>query len=389
MLLPALLFLVFDSMNLEIFELERMQSEYEHQVKYNLSESGVEPLRIKELLGSKEYQNQLLDLQLLYPQTNGTVPLREAISQTYDGIGPGHILVTNGGAEANFVVSWWLSHENPDSRELVFMIPNYMQIRGIWKNLGGNVKPFPLRMSGGEWVPDIEELKSVVTKNTAAIAICTPNNPTGAIISEVNLNAIVDIAGDKNAWVVSDEIYRGAEIHDERAPTMQGRYEKVVVTSSLSKAYGLPGLRVGWVVCPSEDIAKELWTYSDYTSICPSTTSDWLATFALDPKFRSGIEERARKIIRTNWVIVKDWLDSHGDLFEYVPPKAAAICFIKQNTGIESLELVHRIMREKSVLISPGEHFDMPGYLRIGFGSEAEVLTRSLNLISELLDSLK
>ncbi|MFW9980998.1 MAG: aminotransferase class I/II-fold pyridoxal phosphate-dependent enzyme [Candidatus Thorarchaeota archaeon] len=376
-------------MNLEIFRLERMQSEYEHKVKYNLSESGVEPLRIRELLGSKEKEHELLDLQLVYSQTNGSIPLREAISQPYDGIGAGHILATNGGAEANFIVSWWLSHENPDSRELVFMIPNYMQIGGIWKNLGGTVRPFPLRMIGGEWVSDIEELKSLVSEKTAAIAICNPNNPTGAIVNEENLNAIVDIAADQDVWVVSDEIYRGAEIHSERAPSLQGRYNKVLVTSSLSKAYGLPGLRLGWVICPTEEVAHDLWAYSDYTSICPSTASDWLATLALDPKFRSGIEERARKIIRRNWAIVKDWLDSHGDLFEYAPPKAAAICFVKQNTGIDSLELVHRIMNEKSVLISPGEHFDMPGYLRIGFGSEPEYLQHSLSLISELLDSLK
>lgn len=376
-------------MNLEIFELERMQSENEHEVKYNLSESGVEPLRIRELLGSKDLENQLLDLQLLYAQTNGSVPLREAISRPYDDIGAGHILATNGGAEANFVVSWWLSHENPDSRELVFMIPNYMQIGGIWKNLGGTVRPFPLRMVGDEWMPDIEELKSIVSKKTAAIAICNPNNPTGAIVGDENLNAIADIAADKDTWVVSDEIYRGAEIRNERAPSMQGRYEKVLVTSSLSKAYGLPGLRLGWVVCPTEEIAREIWAYTDYTSICPSTTSDWLATLALDPEFRSGIEERARDIIKQNWEILKPWLDSHGDLFEYVPPKAAAICFIKQNTGIDSLELVNRIMNEKSVLISPGEHFNMPGYLRIGFGSEPEYLKRSLSLISELLADLK
>jgi aspartate/methionine/tyrosine aminotransferase len=375
-------------MKLEIFQLERMQSEYEHEVKYNLSESGVEPLRIRELLGTKDLQNKLLDLQMVYSQTNGTVPLREAISQPYEGIDAGHILATNGGAEANFVVSWWLSRENPDSRELVFMIPNYKQIGGIWKNLGGKVRPFSLLMKAGEWIPDIEELKSVVSNKTAAIAICTPNNPTGAILSEESLKAIADIAADSNTWIISDEIYRGAEIFDQRAPSMQGRHEKVFVTSSLSKAYGLPGLRLGWVVCPSEEVAHDLWAYSDYTSICPSTTSDWLGTLALDPKFRSGIEKRARKIIRENWDIMKEWLDSHGDIFEYIPPKAAAICFIKQNTGVSSLELVNRIMNEKSVLISPGEHFDMPGFLRIGFGSEPEYLRHSLSLISELLNDL-
>jgi aspartate/methionine/tyrosine aminotransferase len=375
-------------MNLEIFELERMQSEYEHVVKYNLSESGVEPLRIRDLLKTDDLHAKFLNLQLLYAQTNGSIPLREAIAGVYDGIGAGHILATNGGAEANFVVSWWLTHENPDSSEFVFMVPNYMQIGGIWKNLGRKVKQFPLRMKDGKWIPDIEELKSVVSKKTAAIAICNPNNPTGAIVNEENLNTIIDIAADTDTWVVSDEIYRGAEISDERAPSMQGRYEKVLVTSSLSKAYGLPGLRLGWVVCPTEEVAHDLWAYSDYTSICPSTPSDWLATLALDPKFKNEIEGRARKIIRENWEIVRDWLGSHGSLFEYVPPKAAAICFIKQNTGISSLDLVHRLMKEKSVLISPGEHFDMPGHLRIGFGSEPEYLRHSLSLISELLNDL-
>ncbi|MFW9768220.1 MAG: aminotransferase class I/II-fold pyridoxal phosphate-dependent enzyme, partial [Candidatus Thorarchaeota archaeon] len=253
-------------MNLEIFELERMQSEFEHVVKYNLSESGVEPLRIKDLLHSDELMVKFLNLQLVYSQTNGTIPLREAIAGDYDGIGANHILATNGGAEANFVVSWWLTHENPESSEFVFMVPNYMQIGGIWKNLGRRVRQFPLRMRDGEWVPDIEELKSVVSKKTAAIAICNPNNPTGAIVNEKNLKAIVDVASDNGSWVVSDEIYRGAEIHDERTPSIQGRYERVLVTSSLSKAYGLPGLRLGWVVCPTEDIAHQLWTYSDYTS---------------------------------------------------------------------------------------------------------------------------
>ncbi|MFX1482958.1 MAG: aminotransferase class I/II-fold pyridoxal phosphate-dependent enzyme [Promethearchaeota archaeon] len=375
-------------MNFEIFELERMQSEYEHAVRYNLSESGVEPLRIKDLLDSEKLQNQLLELQLVYTQTNGSIPLREAIAQPYPEVTANQILSTNGGAEANFVVSWWLFHENPSSKELIFMIPNYMQIRGIWRNLGGRVKSFPLQMQDDEWLPDIEGLKSAVSKDTTAIAICNPNNPTGAILSEDNLNAIADIAEDRGTWVVSDEIYRGAELSDERAPSMQGRYDKVLVTSSLSKAYGLPGLRLGWIVCPSDDVAKQLWSYSDFTSICPSTTSDWLATIALQPQFRASIEGRARKIIRKNWKIVKEWFDSHGDIFEYVPPKAAAICFAKQNTGLTSLELVYRLMREKSVLISPGEHFNMPGYLRIGFGSEPDYLTKSFNLLSEFLNGL-
>ena len=372
-------------MKLEPFNLERIQSEWEHRVEFNLSESGVEPLRISELLDTSNLKEQFLETQLGYSQTNGTVPLRQAIAQHYPGIGVDNIIVTNGGAEANYLVTWRFFHENPSRRELVFMIPNYMQMSGVWKNLGGKVNTFKLKMANGKWIPDIEELHAKVTEKTAAIAICNPNNPTGAIISDSDLDAIVNIASEKDVWIISDEIYRGAEIQEKKAPSMHRRYDKTIITSSLSKAYGLPGLRIGWAVCPSEQVATELWTYSDYTTICPSKTSDWLATLALKPDVQAKIEKRTRRVIRENWSIMKKWLDSHSDILEYISPSAAAICFIKQNTGIPSLDLVMRLIKEKSVLISPGEYFEMPGFIRIGFGSEKEYLEHALKRISELL----
>lgn len=387
MLLYMLPSLVPISMKLESFMLERFQSEWEHRVEYNLSESGVEPLQVRDLLDTQELKNRLLDLQLGYSQTNGTIPLREAISYHYLGTTSDHILATSGGAEANFVTTWWLRRENPERNELVFMVPNYMQIGGIWKNLGGKVIPFKLKMDGSKWVPDIKGLRAIVSKKTAAIAICTPNNPTGKILSNEDLRAIVDIANEHEAWVVSDEIYRGAELQDNKAPSMYKLYDRALITSSLSKAYGLPGLRIGWVVCPTPEIALELWTYSDYTTICPAKISDWLAAFALQPDIQAAIEKRTRKVIRGNWAIMEKWIASHSDLMTVVPPEAAAICFIKLKDGINSLDFVLRVRDEKSVLISPGEHFDMPGFIRIGFGSDKEYLEPALQRISELLET--
>lgn len=372
-------------MKLERFELERLQSEHEHNVDYNLSESGVEPMHIRDLLETQELKDQLLDMQLGYSQTNGTVALREAISYHYPGTTAEHITATTGGAEANFLVSWWLRKENPDRDELVFMIPNYKQIGGIWKNLGGKVIPFKLEMKDGKWVPDLEGLKAVVSKKTAAIALCTPNNPTGKILSEDDLKTIVSIAGEHGAWVVSDEIYRGAELQEGKAPSVHGLSDKVLITTSLSKAYGLPGLRVGWVVCPTPQTALEFWTYSDYTTISPATASDWLATLALSPDIQAKIEKRTRNVVRENWTIMEKWIASHSDLMSGVPPEAAAICFIKLKDGIDSLDFTMRLMKEKSVLISPGEYFEMPGYIRIGFGAEKEYLVPALERISDLL----
>lgn len=376
-------------MKLERFELERFQSEWEHRVEYNLSESGVEPLKISELLETKELQDELLDIQLGYTQTNGTIPLRKAISFHYPGTTDEHILATSGGAEANFVATWWLRRENPECDELIFMVPNYMQIGGIWKNLGGKVIPFRLEMVNGRWTPDFESLKATISKKTAAVAICTPNNPTGHILSEDDLKTIVNIVGEYDAWVVSDEIYRGAELQGNKAPSIHRLHDKSLITSSLSKAYGLPGLRIGWVVCPSPEIAKELWTYSDYTTICPSKTSDWLATIALQPEIQSMIEKRTRRVVRENWAVMEKWIASNSDLLSGIAPKAAAICFIKLKDGINSLDFTLRLLKEKSVLISPGEHFDTPGFVRIGFGSDKEYLEPALEKIGELLETYR
>jgi aspartate/methionine/tyrosine aminotransferase len=376
-------------MRLERFELERIQSEWEHHVKYNLSESGVEPLHIKDLLDTPELKDQLLDMQLGYSQTNGTVALREAISFHYPGITSEHILATAGGAEANFLVTCWLRKENPDRDELVFMIPNYMQIGGIWKNLGGKVIPFKLEMIDGKWVPDFKGLKAAVSKKTAAIVICTPNNPTGKLLTEEDLKIIVDIAAEHGSWVLSDEIYRGTEILEGKAPSVHGLSDRVLITSSLSKAYGLPGLRLGWVVCPTPEVAIQLWTYSDYTTICPAKVSDWLATLALSPDIQTKIEKRTRKVVRENWTIVEKWIASHSDMMSAIAPEAAAICFIKLRDDIDSLDFTMRLKKEKSVLLSPGDYFKMPGFIRIGFGSEKEYLESALEKISELLVTYK
>jgi len=375
-------------MRLEPFELERIQSEWEHVIDINLTESGVEPLTISYLIPDGETQRKLIEMKLAYSQTNGTMPLREAISGMYQGADADNVLVTNGGAEANFLTIWNLLHEH-DANEIVVMFPNYMQIPGIIKGLNGVVSPFHLEMEKGKWIPDLEGLKSAISKKTKAIAICNPNNPTGATFGPTYLKAIGEIAADAHLWVISDEIYQGAELDGKLTPTMFDYYDKVLVTSSLSKAYGLPGLRLGWVVCSSKRHVTELWSYSDYTTICPTILSDTLATIALQPELRMKILTRTRKIVKEHWDIVRKWLDERSGIFEYVAPKAAAICFPRHNLSVSSLELTTRLLKEKSLLIIPGEHFGMPMHLRIGFGYEEDHLNAGLSRLDEMIKILK
>ncbi len=373
-------------MRLEPFDMERLQSIWEHQVAWNVSESGVEPLRIEELALSATDREALLRQPLAYTQTNGTIPLRRLIADLHEGAGPDHIQVTNGGSEANLIA---LLHLVQPGDEVVLMTPNYMQAPGLAKALGATVIPWALRPAadGSRWAPDLSELESLITPRTRIVFICHPNNPTGCRLTAAELDAIGAAASRAGAWVVSDEIYRGAELDAVESPSMWGRAERVIVTSGLSKAYGLPGLRIGWVAGPP-DLVAALWAVHDYTTIAPGAASDLLARIALSPDGRGRLLARTRGIIRTNYPIVRGWLEKRRQRFSHIAPEAGAIAFVRYHHAINSTELIERLRVEQSVLVVPGDHFGMDGYIRLGFGSHPEHLTGALDRIAALMDTL-
>lgn len=371
-------------MQLEPFAMERLQSVWENRVAWNVSESGVEPLRLEELADTEADRVALFSQELGYTQTNGTAELRAAIAAMYPGATADNIEVTNGGSEANFVV---LLHLLQPGDQVVMMTPNYMQALGLARGLGADVRTWRLvpDETAGRWRPDVEALSSLVTGRTRLIAICNPNNPTGARLGESELDAICAVAARAGAWILSDEIYRGAEREAEETPTIWGRYERVLVTSGLSKAYGLPGLRAGWVAGPAH-VVDALWGVHDYTTIAPGALSDRLARMALGRRER--LLARTRGIVRANYAIVQQWLEQRPDALFHVAPEAGAIVFVRYRHAINSSALVERLRDEQSVLAVPGDHFEMDGYLRLGFGSHPALLTGALERIGELLDTI-
>ena len=372
-------------MNLEPFALERWQSIWEHRVEMNISESGVQPLRVEELLETDEDRSALLAQELAYTQTNGTPELRAAIASMYPGATPDHVEVTNGGSEANCIVLWHLVQPGD---AVVMMTPNYMQIDGIARGLGATVLEWPLVLDDGmRWGLDIAALDRLVTRQTRVIVVCNPNNPTGARFGSSDLDGICRIARQAGAWIVSDEIYRGAELDGSITPTMWGRYERVIVTSGLSKAYGLPGLRIGWVAGPPELVAT-LWGVHDYTTIAPGALNDRLARIALTPERRARLLTRTREILRSNYPVVRRWIDGRAASLTSVPPDAGAIAFVQYRQAINSTLLVERLRDEAGVLVVPGDHFGMDGYLRIGFGSDRARLSEALIRIGRVLDGI-
>jgi aspartate/methionine/tyrosine aminotransferase len=376
-------------MRFERFEMERLQSIWEHRVAWNLAESGVHPLRVEELADTAEERVALLAVPLGYPQTNGTIELRETIASMYSGATAAHVQVTNGGSEANLLTLLSLVQA---SDEVVVMMPNYMQLPAIARALQADLRPWRLvedvrSGTAPRWRPDFDALRAAVTGKTRAILICNPNNPTGARLTASELDEICTVAASCGAWIVSDEIYRGAELDGVETATIWGRYDRAIVTSGLSKAFALPGLRIGWAVAPP-DIVDELWGVHDYTTIAPGAINDRLARIALAPERRDLLLARTRGILRTNYPVLKRWIERRAATLSHVPTEAGAIAFVRYSHAVNSTHLIERMRDEQSVLVVPGDHFEMDGFLRIGFGCDPELLIPALERVGEVLDSV-
>jgi len=355
---------------------------WENVVEINLTESGIHPYTLEELLEPEEIV-ELSRVRLGYGQTNGSIEFRQSISRLYDGAGVDNVLVTNGSAEANFCAAWSLLEAGD---EVVMMLPNYMQLWGIAASFDVDLRPFHLRLKQ-RWVPDLDELRAAVSPNTKMIVVCNPNNPTGSVLDPDAMQEIVGVAAEADAWLYSDEVYRGAELDGNESRSFYGMYDKAVVTGGLSKAYALPGLRIGWLAGPEAMIADS-WKYHDYTSIAASPLSNRVGVRALSPDLRPQILERSRARLRSNLSVFQDWLAEQGDGFGFVPPEAAGIAFVSYPMGINSTELATRLREEKGVLVIAGDCFGMDGHLRFGIGGERDELAEGLRRVGELFQEI-
>ncbi len=365
------------------FRMERWQSTWEHRVEINLSESGVHPLTVDELVALSGRDVDLGATILGYGQSNGSDELRALVAAQYDGASDASILVTTGGAEANFTSFWHLLSEGGTAAVIV---PTYGQVPGLLESFGCRVVPVPLRESEG-WQPDFDALERALADGASYVLVTNPNNPTGAVLSRASMDALVETTERHGAWILADEVYAGAESHGERTPSFWGRHERVLVTNSLSKAYGLPGLRLGWIVAPPA-LVEDLWGRTDYTTIAPASVSDRLACLALEPATRARIGERTRGIVRKNLGVLREWMDAQAGRFRYRPPDAGAICYAHYDAPVGSSDFAETLRTEKSVLVVPGDHFGMDRYLRLGFGNPEDELLEGLDRIRAAFDAV-
>ncbi len=377
-------------MKIERFQMERTQCLFENEVRFNLSESGVSPLSISDLVPGRDQRDILDKLPLGYPHSTGRKSLRKNIARFYGCSDHECVTVMNGGSEANYAAIWGTIE--PSDR-VAFMLPNYLQGWGLARAFGRQADGFRLVMKrdshgSWKWKLDVDSLRKAVTKKTKLIVVTNPNNPTGYILTEEEMQIIVGEARRVGAWLLSDEIYRGAEVDGPLTPTFFGRYDKVIVTGGLSKAFALPGLRIGWIVAKPQTISR-LCGYHDYLTLTPSYLSDYLADIVMQPKRRDEILQRTRSIIANNLPVLENWLGKHADIFDYARPAAGAIATIKYRLPIGSVALFDRLRVEKSVLITPGAHFGIGQYVRIGYGYDLDKTRRGLREIDAVLQTLR
>ena len=359
------------------FDLERIQSIYENSVEINLTESGIEPLSLKELMSPKEI-DELINLPLGYGYTQGTPLLRQRISNLYEGADENNVLVTSGSSEAIFL-SAVLTVSKSD--RVVMMTPNYLSFNGVAEALGADVDYVPL-LKKEKWEWDLDCLDEVVSNKTKVISICNPNNPTGSILNLEQMLKIVEIADRVGAYLLVDEVYIGAELGSKPTKSFLGMYEKTIVTSGLSKSYAHPGLRIGWIVS-EKSIVEEAWAIKDYTTIASSSLSQHIAAKVLEPETISKLRSRTKVLLNKNLETFSKWVLPFSNHLSFLKPEAGGFAFVEYDMDINSTELVHDLRKNEGVFIVPGDSFGMDRYFRIGLGHESTGFSKGLDLLSK------
>lgn len=373
-------------MKIDHFAVEIWMNAYETRCRFNMAESCVDSITLKDLLALAGKSNSILDellpLKMTYGAIEGTERLRSAIASLYANTAAYNVLVTHGAAGANALLYESLIERGD---EVVSIVPTYQQHISLPESYGATVKQLRLREADG-FAPDLDALAKLVTPQTKLIAMTNPNNPTGALMDERTLAGVARIAAAHGAYVICDEVYRGVnQDDDELTPSIVDLYAKGIAVGSMSKAFALAGLRLGWIVA-TRDLLDAVSIHRDYNTISVGMLDDHLAAIALENS--PALLKRNRAIVRTNLAILDAWV-AREPLISYVKPKGGTITLLKYAVDMPSAEFCKRLIDETGALLMPGSALGMEGTVRIGFGNGTETLKAGLAEFSRFLAQFK
>ena len=370
-------------MKIKPFAVEEWMNAWEVGAKYNIAETCVDSISMNELFeltgeDKTEFLNRLCARRLSYGDIEGLPEFRKGVCGLYKTLNIENIVPTHGASGANHHVFYSLI--SPGDR-VVSIMPTYQQLYSIPESYGADVQILHLSKENN-YLPDLEKLRRLVTPKTKMICINNPNNPTGALMSEQMLREIVEIARSVDAWILCDEVYRHLSQEDGWCPSIVDLYEKGISVSSMSKVFSLAGLRLGWIATHDMSVVKSCLSHRDYNLVSCGVFDEMLAAAAL--KHSDKLLERSRKIVRENLQILDNWVSSEPHV-SYVKPKAGTTALVYYDLDIPSYEFCEEMYKKTGAFVTPGDCFEVPHSMRIGYAYGKQDLIDGLKAISEYI----
>jgi len=376
-------------MKIEPFLLERWMTRHETHVKYDIAESGILPLTTNDLLDFEPESarastlDALLQLPLGYSEARGTAALRSALAATYSSASPDQILVTTGAIEANYLLFNVLLDAGD---HVIAPYPAYQQLYSVPRAIGCDVSLWRVGPETG-YRYDVDALERLITPKTKLIIVNTPHNPTGAMLPPADATRVYAMADAVGAWVIGDEAYRWLSVPDGDpfAPPVAGMGARGISVGTLSKPYGLPGLRIGWMAGPT-DVIERCWGMRDYITLSPGKLNDALACLAL--RHHDRIVARNREIIVANLAAASTWIDARRGVLSWTPPRGGLLALVKYDLPVDSLTLADTLANDYGVMLAPGSAFGYEHHLRLGIGQRPDLFATGLVEAGRCLDRI-
>ncbi|CAN6651543.1 hypothetical protein TRVA0_025S00804 [Trichomonascus vanleenenianus] len=381
----------------EDFKVERWMDDYETKVDVNIAETCCYSLTLEEIskiIDKPIPTNEIANKRLVYGAITGSNELKDGITDMINStssgpitIGRDDVVITNGAIGANFLCYYSIVGKGD---HVIVVDPAYQQLNSVPKMFGGDVELLPL-VEENNYLPDLDRLREMVRKGqTKLININSPHNPSGAVFAQKLLLEIVDIAREADCYLLCDEVYRplyhSLDEGEETPSSVATLYEKGVITGSMSKAFNAAGLRLGWVATPNKELMRDLQSKRDYNTISVGMIDDFFAAWIM-----SGWRELIKynfDFARKNIAILDEFVASSNGIVSYVKPRGGSTCLLKLNTVPNSEEFAKKLAVEEKTLVVPGESFNLPGFLRIGFVNSTNELIEGLEILKQKIKKL-
>ena len=374
-------------MHIQPFAVEEWMNAYEDGARWNIAETCVDSVSLRELFelcggDADAFWRAFLDRRMTYGAIEGDPAFREGVCGLYKTIAPHEVVTTHGAAGANHHVFYSLVE--PGDR-VVTVLHTYQQLYSIPESYGAEVALLPLRPENG-YLPDLAELRSLVTPGTKLICLNNPNNPTGALMDTELLKAVADVAASVGAYVLCDEVYRHLTQEDGWCESMADLYEKGISVGSMSKVFSLAGLRLGWIAAHDQALRKSLLSHRDYNHISCGMFDEAAAAFAL--AHREALLRRNRAIVRENLAALDAWVAAEPRL-RYQKPRAGTTALVYYEADMDSWEFCTRLYHETGAFVTPGDCFGQPKSFRVGYANDVGTLKAGLAAVSGFLKTLE